>query len=186
MVKSYILQVLDQISNLCLHPQTTMTHIVQETRLKEGLGIAVLYIILVQAVDMATENTYASNNWLGIAVLLLAVVALTHGASRILGGHGLFSSLLAGGCFALLPQYIRLAAVALTPCIGEATVRIVGSIAYIISCILWILAIQAVYHFSTGRSLGAAAFLLFIPFVIGAAVFVGVLLLCISVGLLWH
>lgn len=177
-LKQYIEEAMILAYDLVTAPKTALTTITQEQRLYEGWMIWFLSTLLsVLSVYVQWDR---AGVWLliaaygGGAVILLTEAALLHGTARLLGGSGSWKGILAALGFCGIPANIGTLAGTFAFILPAGLVGLAAFFSGLWVLVLIVLALQANYGLSIGRSIAAVL----LPIIFLAGVFV---LFCVYV-----
>lgn len=178
----YLEEALALAYGIVASPSRTMPVIAGGQRLYEGFIVWAASVLLsvlsvcVQWEDAALWTVVAMYG--GAAVFLGIRAVFLHASSRLLGGRGSVKSLLAALCFAEIPLNLATLAGSFVFAAPPLLVQTVSLLALLWTLVLDVMALQAVYGMSAGRSAAA----LVLP-VLAAAGLLVVLVLYLIVSL---
>lgn len=170
-MKEYIQEGLALAYGIICAPKETLSVIVTEQRLGEGIAIWILSVLLSVVSVWAQWNDAsvwtAAAIYGGTAFFLGCRILLIHGSARLLGHRGSIKSLTAAICFSEIPLNLATLFGSLIFVVPGLVVHIVSLAAGIWTFVLDVMAIKANYNASTGH--GVAILLLSVAIIIVAA-----------------
>ena len=156
-MRYYIEEALALAYGIVVSPKETLAVIVPEQRLREGIVIWSLSVMLsvvsvwVQWQDTAVWTAIAMYG--GAAFCFAARILLYHGAARLLGRNGSMKSLAAALCFTELPLNLATLAGSFVFVAPELLVQAVSLAAGVWALVLDVWAVKETYAMGTGRSI---------------------------------
>lgn len=156
-MRYYIEDALALAYGIVVSPKETLAVIVPEQRLREGVVVWSLSVLLsvvsvwAQWQDAAVWTAIAMYG--GAAFCFAARILLYHGAARLLGRNGSMKSLAAALCFTEIPLNLATLAGSFVFVAPELLVQAVSLAAGVWALVLDVWAVKETYAMGTGRSI---------------------------------
>lgn len=175
-MRYYIEEALALAYGIVVSPKETLAVIIPEQRLREGIVIWSLSVLLsvvsvwMQWQDAAVWTAIAMYG--GAALCFVLRILMYHGAARLLGRNGSVKSLAAAFCFTEIPLNLATLAGSFVFIAPELLVQALSLASGIWTLVLDVWAVKETYAMGTGRSIAV----LLLPLAAAAGIAVVVLL----------